>query len=446
MRSRHSAVVFIVTVLCFARSSAAAPPGDDVAAEPVVPELTLEAARAAAWTDSPEVRAAEAAVAEARARLTRARVYPHNPRVEAERADRRGPEGATTDRGVALRQELEIAGQRGKRTAAARAGLAAAQARLDRVRRRVGAAVEAAFAEAIRARALLRIAGADLELTRELVRFEERRLEAGAGTQIELNLARAAAGRAARRLHEETAAWEQARSRLADEVGSDPANPPVPAGGLPAATGNPPPLDRLVRRALAERSDLRARTSDLEQARRRVSVERSLAVPNLEVGAFAAREEGDDVTGVRAGIAIPLFDRNQGGIAEARAAESRAGAERADLELRVRREVASAHARYRTAAAAVQALDGLVVGTLRESLSLLRQAVDAGKVSASDVLLLRRELVEGRRERVRAGGDAWIAWNDLELAVGADLPGGPTRPSPPEPDGSGESKEADDVE
>jgi cobalt-zinc-cadmium efflux system outer membrane protein len=174
-----------------------------------------------------------------------------------------------------------------------------------------------------------------------------------------------------------------------------------------------------------------------------VAVERSLAVPNLEVGAFAAREEGDDVAGLRAGIAIPLFDRNQGGIAEARAAEGRAGAELADFELRVRREVASAHARYRTAAAAVEALDGLVVGTLRESLSLLRRAVDAGKVSASDVLLLRRELVEGRRERVQAAGDAWLAWNDLELAVGADLPGGPTQSSPSESNASGPSKEVD---
>lgn len=63
-------------------------------------------------------------------------------------------------------------------------------------------------------------------------------------------------------------------------------------------------------------------------------------------------------------------------------------------------------------------------GTLEESLELLRRAVEAGELSATDVLLLRRELVEGRREQIEAAGELWFAQNDLELAVGADLPGG----------------------
>jgi cobalt-zinc-cadmium efflux system outer membrane protein len=92
----------------------------------------------------------------------------------------------------------------------------------------------------------------------------------------------------------------------------------------------------------------------------------------------------------------------------------------------VRREVATAHARYRAATEALEALDGLVVETLEESLDLLRRALDAGELSGTDVLLLRRELVEGRRERIEAADELWLARIELELATGVDLSGGPS--------------------
>jgi len=390
--------------------------------QPPAAELTLAAALAAAEAKSPELRAAAAAVEEARGRLVAARTYPHNPALEVEAADRSGAEGSTTDRGIALSQELELAGQRGKRADAARAGLAAAEARYARRRLEVSAAVERAFAETVRARELLAVAGADVELTRSLLSFEERRLEAGAGTQIDVNLARAAAGRAVRQLQEATAAWNEARARLAEATGLDPVAPPRAAGGLPVRAPGLPPLAELTRRALEERADLAALRRDREEAEHRVVLERSLAVPNLELGAFASREEGDELTGLRAGIGIPLFDRNQGGIAEAEAAVGRVAAEVAAAELAAGREVAAAYAHYRAAAEALAALEGLVVETLSESLDLLRRAVEAGKLSATDVLLLRRELVEGQREQIETAGELWLAKTDLELAVGTDLP------------------------
>lgn len=395
-----------------------------LAATPVsaaTPGLTLEAALEAARSGSPEIRRAEASVEEARGGLVRARTYPHNPTLEAEGAERSGAEGSATDRGVAVAQELELAGQRGKRAAAAREDVAAAEERLERTRREVLATVERTFAEAVRARDLLAVARADVELTRSLLTFEERRLEVGAGTRIDVNLARAAAGRAVRRLQTAKASWLESRARLAEAAGLDPASPPRPAGELPGTPASLPPLEELTRRALAERADLAALRRDRVRSERRVALERSLAYPNLKLGAFAKREEGDDVTGLSVGIALPVFDRNQGGVAEAEAAVGRAVADVAAAELATRREVSAAYSRYRAAAEAVTALEGLVLESLAESLDLLRRAVESGELSARDVLLLRRELVEGQRERIRAAGELWIARTDLELAVGGDL-------------------------
>lgn len=222
-------------------------------------------------------------------------------------------------------------------------------------------------------------------------------------------------------------AWSEAGARLAEGAGLDPAAPPRAAGGLPRTPAALPSLSELMRRARLERADLAALDREQERGQRRLALERSLAVPNLELAAFAAREEGDDLLGLRAGIAIPLFDRNQGGVAEARAAIDRLAAEVDAAALAAGREVAAAYGRYRAAAEALTALEGLVVETLEDSLGLLRKAVEAGELSATDVLLLRRELVEGRREQIEVAGELWLARTDLELAVGSDLPEGPRK-------------------
>jgi len=396
--------------------------GAPAVAQPPPGEVTLEAALSRGLAESPETVRAAAVIEEARGRLVTARTYPHNPRIELEGGDRRGPGGgSTTDRSVALSQEIEIAGQRGRRIAEARADLAVAKARAARARQEVQAAVTRSFAAAIRGRELLAVAEADVDLTANLLSLEERRLEAGAGTRIEVNLARAAAGRAVRRRHEAEAAWLEARARLAEAMGAESASPPRAAGSLPAGPERLPPLDRLVDRALDGRADLAALRRERERAEHRVSLERVRRVPDLELGGFASREEGDDVLGLRVGIAVPLFDRNRGAIAEASAAVDRQGATLAAAELAVRREVAAAFGHYRAAARSTEALRGLVIDTLEDSLGLLRKAVAAGELSATDVLLLRRELVDGRREQIEAAGELWLARTELELAVGGEL-------------------------
>jgi len=387
--------------------------------------ISLDAALDAALTGSPELTRVAAEVEEARGRLVVARTYSYNPRLAVEGAERSGPGGATTDRALALSQQIELAGKRGKRRAEARAALAAAEARAARARRAVRAAVTRTFTETILARDLLAVARADVDLTRSLLSLEERRLEAGAGTRIEVNLARAAAGRSVRRFEEANAAWSEARARLAEAMGADPETSPRVVGELPidqpSGAERLPELGELIRRALAERADLAALRREGDRAERRVTLERARAIPDLELGAFASREEGDDVVGLSAGVAIPLFDRNRGAIAEAVATVERRRAAVLAAELAVRREVTAAFGHYRAAARAVEALRGLVIDTLEESLDLLRKAVEAGELSTTDVLVLRRELVEGRREQVEAAGELWIARTELELAAGGAL-------------------------
>ncbi|RMH23312.1 MAG: TolC family protein, partial [Acidobacteria bacterium] len=187
-----------------------------------------------------------------------ARTYPHNPQLSLEAADRRSPAGSTVDRGLSLSQEIEVAGQRRWRIAAAGEALAAAEADFLRLRRLLAFRVESAFAEAVRERELLAVTETDAALAREVLDFARRRLARGAATQIEVNLAQAAAGRAARAVERSRAAYAAACSRLAELAGVDPTAPPEPAGELPLPDSPPPPLSELLAQAMARRADLGA--------------------------------------------------------------------------------------------------------------------------------------------------------------------------------------------
>ena len=415
--------------------AAFAQPDTPLTQESKVSTWTLDEALSRARSESPVLRQAEARLETARADLMEARTYPFNPEIGFEAAERSGLLETRTDRGIEISQEIEIGGQRGKRTRAAEAALEAAESAFHRAEQELVHRVELAFARGLAEERRGEIASAELALVEDLLSFEEKRLEAGAGTQLDLNIARATTGRVRQAMQEALVARATARTALAETVGIDPVAAPAPNGPGPAAWTELPPLSALIGQGLGGRPDLAADRSALEAARRQVELQRSLALPNLRAGLFTRREEGEEITGGAIGIAIPLFDRNQGGIARSEAAESAAVADLAATELAVRRSVADAYARHESAAAAVRALDALVVGTLEESLALLGRALEAGKVSAGEVIVLQRELVEARRQHVQAELDLAMARSDLRLAVGEAS----TTPRIPNPSTPGDS-------
>jgi len=382
--------------------------------------ITLEQALALAFERSPLIQESAARVALAEGVLVGARTYPFNPVLEAERASRDDGHERTSDREIALSQEIEIAGQRGKRVASASAAAEAARSAFDRSRQELATRVESAFATVLRARELATLAAFEREVAAELAAFEQRRLDAGAGTLIDLNVTRAAEGRAERRVALARADEAAARATLAEVVALPVAELPVVAGALPDAWPAPPALAELERLALDRRSDLLALRSEVEAATARIRLERSLATPNLVIGVAKGREaDREDLDTLRAGFTIPLFQRNQGGIATARADEGVLSAQLASAELAVRREVAAAWSRAEATSRALAVFRQTVAGTLEENLDLVQRGLAAGKLRGSEVLVFRRELIDSQRELIEAAADAWLAQIELGLATGS---------------------------
>ena len=394
----------------------------------------LEAASA-----SPRIARLAAELEAAGAHLLAAKTYPYNPELVLEAADRSGAGDSTTDRGLALVQRFELGGQRGERRAAAEADLDGARGAIVRARRLALADAAGTFALTVFERERLAIERADAELARSFAELVERRLEAGAATALDLALAQAGLARAQGSLAAAQGAYLAAQARLAEAAGGvetevapiepTPIEPVLveamliePKGELPPLTA-PPPLQETLDLAFAGRGDLRAARSAIEAAAERVRLARSGRVPDLTVSARVGREEGDDLAGINLGLPLPLFDRNQGQIARAAAELSIARADLAARELVVRREVTAAHVRFEAALEAHRSAERLGVTSLEDGLGLVERSFEAGRIGAAELLLFRRELVEGRRQAVAADAEVWSAALELVAAVGAGLPG-----------------------
>ena len=389
------------------------------AAEQSPQVLTMQQALEEAFVRSTVLKARRAETEQAKGRLLTAKTYPFNPVIAVEGIRRTRIGESTTDRTVRLEQEIEIGGKRRRRTARAAAELDASRARLLREERLLAARVHTAFVETLRFRELLEVEQTSAGLARSLAEIARKRFDAGEVPQMEVNLARALAGRAGRELLLAEGAFDVSRAILAEAIGLDPSRPPMPEGELELPPRELPALSYLLAGAEANRADLQAVRAAGKAAEARIDLARRQVIPNLLLEGFYGREDSTDrLAGAELRVRIPLFNRNRGEIAMARASRQRARAETQTAEIRIRREVADRLARYRAGRAAAEHMQREVLGTHQENLNLLQLSFEAGKTGWTEVLVFRREFVEIQRDYIATIADTRLAGVELDLAAG----------------------------
>lgn len=382
------------------------------------PPLDLPTALALAHANSPTLAAARQRVAEARGELTSATLLlPENPEVEVGAGPRwldAGVAGRRVSVEAGISQRLEIGGQRAARIGGARASVSSAEAEVEAAVRSVDLAVATAFWEAMAAEERSRIAAEHEALARELLDIAVARYERGATTPLDVNAARIRLAEAIRQRGRAVFEEKAAGVRLAPLLGLDPAAPPRVVGALPEPSPSSPAAGD---DALATSPDAVAAHQRTRSARAAADLASAMAWPDVRIGARYATEEASQAVMGSVAFGLPLR-RAQGERQRASAGVGRAEADERAVRARVAAELHQARLDAERARGALELYDAAVLNALGENVVLLRRMAAAGKAPPAEVVVLQRELLEGRLGYLDARLQVAVAEARLRAAAG----------------------------
>jgi outer membrane protein, heavy metal efflux system len=399
-------------------------PSPTVAQAPPLPSpLTLERAVDRFLARNLTVEAARYRVDVARAERLAAGLRP-NPTLtlEAEDVKLSGPTPAGDLYQVtsSVSYPIELGDKRRLRVEAANASVAVAEARLVDVLQQRLADLKRAFYDVLLARAARQHARETRKTFDALVEFNQVRLEEGAVAEGELLKVRLERGKHDTALTQADLAVRQAGIKLLDLLGESEFSSAGMVTGALDVTATVPPLDELRAMALSERASLQAAQHAAALAARRVALERARAT--VDVSPFLGlRRVGENNT-ILFGISIPLpvYDRNQGGIARAIAEEKAAGVEVALERTRVLAEVESSWHAWQSARAQAASFERDLLRQAEESRAIALAAYQEGAIGLVEYLEAQRTLVDLRQQYARSLFDAHAALLLLERAAGRD--------------------------
>lgn len=376
---------------------------------PLPASLTLTQALAEAEARSPAIVAAQARVEAARARIRQAG-FRSNPELSLEvenflgTGELSGVQG--TEATLSVSQRLDWGGRRGSRVAAARAELVVLELQLAIARADLARSVREQFARAISARDRLALAIETEAAARELARVAGILVDAGRDPPLRAVRARSAAAQAAAELEAARAAEQAARATLAALFGVT-----EPMTGLVGSL-----LD-LQRFPIEPDTSLEVRLAEAERLLSEAQVDVELANARLDpavgVGVRYVNETGDAALVGGISMPLPIFDRNQGSIASARANVRAAEANLATARTSARAQATTARVNLEAATARVAALEGAAVPEAAEAARLAEISYREGRASLLELL--------DAREAHRTSQLALIEAHEAQALAAAEL-------------------------
>lgn len=368
---------------------------------PLPAALTLQQALEEAEARSPAIIAAAARVEAAEARIRQAGFRP-NPELSVEVENFLGTGELSGLRGtettVALNQRLDIGGRRRARVAVAQAEVAAEQLRLAIARADLALSVRQQFATAVTARERLRIASENERSARELARVAGILVREGREPPLRGIRARSAAAQAGAELEAARAEERASRATLAALFGV--------TDSPESVTGE---LFEPQTATMAARQALEVRLAEAERTAAEAAVGQELAAARLDpavgLGVRHLRESGDVALVGGVSLPLPIFDRNQGNIAAARAGVRAADANLASAIATADVRTQNALVNLEAARARVTALEGAAVPEAAEAQRLAQLSYREGRATLLELL----DAQEAYRNAQSALGDARLA-------------------------------------
>ena len=331
---------------------------------------------------------------------------------------------------LVARYPLELLWLRPKRVALARMEHERNSERLVQVALDLIRDVRVGFAEVVLAHQQTALNGSLADLMKESATLAGSLTRAGEASEVESMVARneshQAVERADRMRFDEAALRE--RLHLLLGLGMVPM-PDLRLGDPPISLELPEPAEVLAL-ALTNRPDLRASELAVEAAGRRIGLARNEA---LQLAATVSSKEvnGELMTGPGLDVTLPIFNRNEGPVAQAKARFEKASWQWVTNRNRIVLEVREACLRWEQAERSVDRWRREILPPLEEAVRQAESAFSAGNVGRQPILQNRRRLLEARIRSEMALADRRRAAAELERSVGRRVPPKSRTPTAP---------------
>lgn len=354
--------------------------------------------------------AARLRIDEARGRLQQSGQL-SNPELEMEFT--RHTVGSEGSLGIALMQRFPLTARLRHEKAVSRAQLAAAEAEVREVERLLVAQAQTAVVKLLAVKSQRALRAKQLAASRELSGFLQKRVEVGEASGIDFALIDLESRQI--EVQELQLAAEEAAmtGELRPLIGLSGAERIAIDGGLSAPASVPG-----VASGASGRPDLQAAQYLAEAARAGVAKERASRFEDIGLGAIWSRDRTKDepepteteyIVGFKIAVPLPLWNRNQGRIAEATAAAERTQREADALTLNATAEANGARGEMAALQKLLAELDDRLLPKATEIEERLRQAYAVGQTPLLEVLRARTKRLELQQQRLDALRDYHLA-------------------------------------
>ena len=265
----------------------------------------------------PLLRVHQFEIEAARAKIVTARLLP-NPELTVDTLDSSGVPAAP-ELSTRLMFTLPIGPKRELRTAAAETGVSEAQLAMSRATKAILAEAADAAVEVLYIQERYALYGHLSKLAKEVVDIQQERFNIAAVPYRNVVLTQLAASRLELMRQNTATELDQAKVRLARAVGATDAMPPPVEGRLAVQPVAFAPVAAMQARIRQVAPELAESSAVIEKSKEELSLEQWKALPDLKIGPRYRADlsgETDDRWGARVQCDVPVFDRNQGHIAE----------------------------------------------------------------------------------------------------------------------------------
>lgn len=278
-----------------------------------------------------------------------------------------------------------------------------------------------AFVSLVAAQERVPLAQQQVAASQKILELAGARVKSGKTSPVEEMKAKVELGNVRMQLEQARQTVLAARRVLASSWGSTDPKFEVAQGALalPDAIPTAGQLARLV----SQNPEVARWATEMQRRQAVAKLEKAKAVPDLNLGGGVKHDGESARTGGvgNVSIALPIFDRNQGGIRESQYNLAKGPMDRRAAEVRAHKDLAEAYQALATAHAQLLIFRNEILPEAQKAFDASREGYQQGKFPYLDVLDAQRTLFDARSQYLAALRDYHTAAANVEGLVGQSL-------------------------